>query len=49
VHFALMSCPVSWVWLNWVEEVSPAHNRQQILRLPKFWVTSFEIQEKSEC
>ena len=40
MHFALMSCRVSWAWLNWVEEVSPAHNRQQILRLPKLWVTS---------
>ena len=43
VHFALMSCRVSWAWHNWVAEVSPAHNRQhffevtQILRLAKFW------------
>jgi hypothetical protein len=28
--------------------VSPAHNRQQILRLPKFWMTSFKSHEKSE-
>jgi hypothetical protein len=47
VHFALMSCRVSWAWLSWVEEVSPAHNRPKILRLPKFWVTSFKIYEKS--
>ena len=45
VHFALTSCRVSWAWLSWVEEVSPEHNRQQILRLPKFWVTLLEIQE----
>ena len=48
VHFALMSCRVSWAWLSWVEEVSPAHNRQQILRLPKFWVTLLEIQENGK-